>query len=79
MAWGASLGAAVGEPEQVTEATDIASGGQSFVQDAVFSDCLGGDAESSRDPWDADRAGPHGGVEVDEQVRAAAGAERVRD
>ena len=59
---GIAFGAAGGEPEQVAEAPDVAAGGLGFVQDAVFADGLGGDADGARNPGVGGRAGPHGGV-----------------
>jgi hypothetical protein len=66
-----AFGAFDAKSEKIDEATDVL-GGDCFVEDAVFAECLGGESEGAVDPDVADLGCSDGRLDVDEEVRVDA-------
>src|SRR6266498_2618201 len=66
---GVPLGRLDAEPEQITEAAEVSTGSDGFVEDAILADGLSGQAERLVDPPVADLPETDDGLGVDQQVR----------
>ena len=62
-----------GDVEQLADSSDVAAGGTDFVEDAVFAQGSGGEADVAQRKRSADWCEARSGAPVDEQVRVDRG------